>query len=349
MKTNKLFSQFLIANYFLLSLLVTSCQSQENSITSETINKNYIKLEGTALGTFFHITYLQPENKNFSTEIDSLFHAFNASLSTYQDNSIISKVNKNEEVELDYYFITCFNKAREVFEKTNGAFDITIAPIVNAYGFGFTKKETVDKQKIDSLLQFVGMNKVRVENNKLIKDFKGTMLDGNAIAKGYCVDVIANYLQEQKCKNYMVEIGGEIVTKGRNPKNNSWRIGIDQPIENSGIEVRELQEIIDISDWALATSGNYRKFYEENGIKYSHSISPTTGESIQRKLLSATIIAKDCITADAYATACMIIGLEESLKLIESLPSMEAYFISSDENGEYVINQTKGMQSFIEK
>ena len=175
------------------------------------------------------------------------------------------------------------------------------------------------------------------------------LLDGNAIAKGYCVDVIANYLHEQKCDNYMVEIGGEIVTKGENPKNKQWRIGIDQPIENSDLDARELQEIINISDWSLATSGNYRKFYEENGVKYSHSISPKTGESVRRKLLSATIIAKDCMTADAYATACMVIGLEKSVKLIESLPDMEAYFISSDENGNYKIKLTKGMAKFLTK
>lgn len=338
MKYNRIIALFLIT-------FALSCNSKEKKETSE--NENYIKLEGTAMGTFFHITYLSPENKDFSKEIDSLFVVFNASLSTYQENSIISKVNRNIDVELDHYFITCFNKSREVFEKTDGAFDITVAPLVNMYGFGFSEKEEINQARIDSLLQFVGMQKVKIVGNKLVKENPGCMLDGNAIAPGYCVDIVANFLKEKKCENYMIEIGGEIVTKGKNPKNSVWRIGIDKPIEDTGIENRELQEIIDISDCALATSGNYRRFYEENGVKYSHSIDPKTGKPVRQKLLSTTIVAKDCMTADAYATACMVLGLEKSVKLIESMPELDAYFISSGENGEFIITKTSGMKKYI--
>jgi len=328
----------------LLIVFTLSCNSAEKKETSE--NNDYIKLEGTALGTFFHITYLSPENKNFAKEIDSLFVVFNASLSTYQENSIISKVNRNIDVELDNYFITCFNKSREVFEKTDGAFDITVAPLVNMYGFGFSEKGTISQAKIDSLLQFVGMEKVKIVGNKVVKENPGCMLDENAIAKGYCVDIIANFLYENNCENYMVEIGGEVVIKGKNPKNTQWRIGIDKPIEDTGIEKRELQDIIHISDCAVATSGNYRRFYEEDGIKYSHSIDPKTGKPARQKLLSSTIVAKDCMTADAYATACMILGLEKSVKLIESMPELDAYFISSGEKGEFIITKTSGMKKY---
>ncbi len=330
--------------FFILSLFIQSCQNAANTKQSD----DYIRLEGTALGTFFTITYLHPEKKDFSSSIDSLFLVFNSSLSTYQENSIISKVNKNEPIELDKYFVFCFNKARQVYEKTNGAFDITIAPIVNAYGFGFENGRNIDKSHIDSLLQFVGMDKVRIENNRIVKDFPQTMLDGNAIAKGYCVDIIGIFLAENNCKNYMVEIGGEIVTKGKNPQSENWRIGIDKPIDDVNVQNRQLQEVINVTDWALATSGNYRKFYEQNGVKYSHTIDPKTGKSVRSNLLSATILASDCITADAYATACMVIGLEESLKLINGLENMHAYFIYSDEKGDYQIAMTKGMKKFIE-
>ncbi len=331
----------------LMFLVFASCSNTETSTQSD--ETQYTKLEGTVMGTFFHITYLHPQQRDFSKEIDSIFVAFNASLSTYQENSVISKVNRNQDVELDAYFVTCFNKSREVYEKTNGAFDITIAPIVNAYGFGFTEGKNLEKKHIDSLLQFVGMEKVRIENNKIVKKLPGVMLDGNAIAPGLCVDIIADFLHRNKCENYMIEIGGEIITKGKNPKNEAWRIGIDKPIEGTGLEERDLQEIVNISNKALATSGNYRKFYEQNGVKYSHSIDPKTGIPVRQRLLSTTIIANDCMTADAYATACMIVGLEKGKQLIESLPNMEAYFIYSDEKGGFKIEMTKGMSKYINK
>jgi len=335
--------QFIFASF--LFLLFVSCS---NTKPSEQNNEdNYTKLEGTVMGTFFHITYLHPQQRDFSKEIDSIFVAFNASLSTYQANSVISKVNRNEEVEIDPYFIACFNKAREVYEVSEGAFDITVAPIVNAYGFGFTEGKNLSKQHIDSLLQFVGMDKVSIQNGKVVKKFPQMMLDGNAIAPGLCVDIIADFLGRNKCQNYMIEIGGEIITKGKNPKNQAWRIGIDKPIEGTGIEERELQEVVDISDNALATSGNYRKFYEQDGVKYSHSIDPKTGVPVRQNLLSTTIIAHDCATADAYATVCMVIGLEKAKKLLETLPDMEAYFIYADPKGEFKIEMTTGMKKYI--
>lgn len=330
----------------IFSIFFASCGNNNSSHESES-KSEYIKLQGTALGTFFTITYLHPTEKDFSTELDSLFKAFNASLSTYDSTSIISKVNRNEDVELDNFFVTCFKKAHEVYLKTDGNFDITIAPIVNMYGFGFTEKQEIEQERIDSLLEFVGMDKIKIEGKRIVKEKESVMLDGNAIAKGYCVDIVADYLHKNKCDNYMVEIGGEVVTKGKNPKQTNWRIGIDKPIENKGIEDRQLQEIIDISGWALATSGNYRKFYEENGVKYSHSISPKTGKPVRKKLLSATVIAKDCMTADAYATACMVLGLEKAEQLIKSLPETEAYFISSGTDGNYKITMTEGMKKFI--
>jgi thiamine biosynthesis lipoprotein len=262
--------------------------------------------------------------------------------------SIISRINQNDpDIEADEILISIFNKSVEVNKKTGGAFDITVGPLVNAWGFGSTVASETDSSKIDSLMQFIGMDKVRLSGKKIIKTNPGVMLDVNAIAQGYSVDIVAQYLEKMKIKNYMVEIGGEISTKGRNDKGNIWRIGIDKPLEGNITPGANLQAILQLNRKSLATSGNYRKFYEKNGIKYAHTINPRTGYPAISNLLSATVIADDCMTADAYATAFMVMGLEKSIEFLNRNKSLDAYLIYNDEKGKYKIYYTEGFSRYL--
>jgi FAD:protein FMN transferase len=293
----------------------------------------YVYNEGFIYGTIYHIVYDSPGGKNLQPLIDKKLKEFELTFSTFNKESVISKINQNLPVTPDKYFITCFKKSEEVSENSNGAFDITVAPLVNAWGFGFTKKEHVTQSMIDSLLKFVGYKKVKLVNGQIIKEIPGIMLDMSAISKGYTCDLIGYFLKEQGCKNYMVEIGGEIAAHGVNAKGNPWAIGISKPEENASIDNKEIQAIVQLPDKGLATSGNYRNFYVENGKKYAHTIDPKTGYPVQHSLLSATVLAEDCMTADGYATAFMVLGLEKGIELAKKLPGVEVYFIYSDETG----------------
>ncbi|NOR34396.1 MAG: FAD:protein FMN transferase, partial [Bacteroidales bacterium] len=214
-----------------------------------------------------------------------------------------------------------------------GAFDITVAPVVNAWGFGFTERSRVDSALIDSLLQFVGMSKVSLRENKLVREREGMMLDMNAIAQGYAVDVLAGFFDAENIENYLVEIGGEVRCSGKNRFGLDWRIGIDKPIDGLQLPGVQMQAIVQISGRSLATSGNYRRFYEEDGIKYSHTIDPSTGYPVQHGLLSATVVASDCMRADAYATAFMVMGYEKARRFLEKHTYLDAYLIFNDEMG----------------
>jgi len=294
-------------------------------------NKNLIKLEGNAQGTTWHISYFSDDNTDHTTAIDSILKKIDTSMSTWIPVSIISRINKNDSTVLvDQYFIDVFNRSMEVSEKTDGLFDVTVGPLVNAWGFGFTKKANVDSVMIDSLLHFVGYKMIKLEGNTLIKAKPQIMLDFNAIAQGYTVDVLSKYLESEGISNYLVEVGGELKAKGKKDKE-AWKIGIDKPGDNT-TSTRELEAVISLHNKALATSGNYRKFYEEGGQKFSHIIDPRTGYPAKQNLLSATVIAEDGITADAYATAFMVMGLERSKQFLaanENL-NLEVYFIYDD-------------------
>lgn len=295
---------------------------------------NTITISGAAQGTSYHITYLAGQHSNYRESFDSIFKKIDLSLSTYNTRSIISKINRNDTtVKVDEYFSDVFKKSIEVSEKTKGLFDVTVAPIINAYGFGFTKKERITNVLIDSLLRFVGYKKVRLVDNKLVKDIPQVMLDFNAIAQGYTVDVIASFLESKGISNYMVEVGGELRAKGTKLNDSSWTVGIEKPNE-SLTEDASLFALINIKDKSLATSGNYKKFYVEEGKKYAHIIDPFTGYPAKHNLLSATVIADDCITADAYATSFMVMGLEKSKQFLLEHKSLnlEVFFIY-DENG----------------
>jgi thiamine biosynthesis lipoprotein len=312
------------------------------------LRREYIKLAGFTQGTSYHITYESKRGENLQEEIDTLLAGFDKIFSIYLPGSVISRINRNDsDVIIDEHFIKVFNKAYDIYEATEGVFDITVAPLVNAWGFGFTQTANIDSSLIDSLLNYVGMGKVVLEDKRIRKRYKETMLDCNAIAQGYSVDYISDYLERKGIRNYLVEIGGEINARGVNEEGNVWRIGIDKPIENNFIPGTYLQAIIQLYNCSLATSGNYRKFYEKDGVKYAHSIDPKTGYPVLSSLLSATVLAEDCMTADAYATAFMVMGLERAKNFLMKHRELEAYLIYSDDQGNYQVFVTDGLKKNI--
>ena len=319
-----------------LIIAFTSCQEEE-----------FYQIEGETEGTTYHMIF-QGEHKNIKRSVDSILSEFDMSLSTYIPNSIISKVNKSNRVHIDNYFKEMFIKAKEVNKESNGAFDITVGPLIDVYGFGSEKTDVeIDSALIDSILQYVGMDKVRIENDTLIKENDNIILSANAIAQGQAVDVICKYFDGLGIKNYMVEIGGELKAKGLK-KGLKWRVGVDKPIEGNQVAGENLQTILLVTDKALATSGNYRQFYIKDGKKYTHTINPITGYPAFQNILSATIIADDCITADAYATACVVLGFEESIKMLEKNPKLDAYFVYTDlKTGEVKTYYTKAVETMI--
>jgi thiamine biosynthesis lipoprotein len=328
---------FALVSIFLIS---NACHNTEKTCV-------YLKIAGFAQGTTYHITYEMPDTIDLQLKIDSILHAFDLSLSSYDSTSIISRINRNKDVEVDDLFEQVFIKSDEVFKASGGIFDITVMPLVNAWGFGPGAREKVNSARIDSLLEFVGMEKVKIENGKVIKSDPRVQLDVNAIAQGYSVDIVTGFLDGLGSENYMVEIGGEIRAKGLNPAGKVWRIGIDKPEFGNLIPGAELQAVLKLNNKSLATSGNYRKYYEENGTKYTHSIDPKTGYPAKQSLLSATIIADDCITADAYATVCMVGGLEKSKEILAKHPELDAYLIYGDDSGVYQLYVTEGMKTMV--
>ena len=330
-------------NFLLLIaiVLITSCQ---------TANKKYYFDEGPIFGTFYHIVYEHSANANLHDEIMAKMLEFDLSLSTYKPQSVISKVNNNDStVVLDDYFLKVMKRADEISKVTNGAFDMTVAPLANAWGFGFKNKLDPELIPVDSLLEVVGYTKVRLEAGKVIKNDKRIMFDASAIAKGYGVDVVADFLESKAITNYMIEIGGEIRAKGTNNKGRIWRVGIDKPIDDPSTMSREIQDVIQLENSALATSGNYRQFYIKDGKKYAHTIDPRLGYPVQHSLLSATVVAPDCMSADAYATSFMVLGLKESIAIVENDSLLEAYFIYTDSLGNYNTYKSEKIKDLIIK
>ena len=327
---------------FSLILWLTGC-------TSGTRGGEYYPIQGFTQGTTYSITYQHPTRHDIQGEIDSLLKEFDSSLSTYEPNSLISAINRNlPDVLTDSMFRTVFRESARVYQLTGGAFDITLGPVINAWGFGPGDKLEVDSALIDSLLQFVGMEKVFLEGERIVKSHPQVQLNVNAIAQGYAVDVVASYLEELGCRNYMVEIGGEIRTRGVNPKGNFWRIGVDRPEFGNMIPGQQLQVIISMHNRSLATSGNYRKFYEKDGVRITHTLDPATGYPKESELLSVTILCDKCITADAYATACMAMGLEKAKDFVEDKKGVDAYFIYGDELGAYQVWYSEGLNKYME-
>ncbi|MBK5203542.1 MAG: FAD:protein FMN transferase [Prolixibacteraceae bacterium] len=322
-------------------LLLSGCQNN---------NKKYIHNKGDIFGTSYHITYESPNNKDLQKGIESTLEKVNNSLSPFKPHSIISHINQNKDTLLDKEFTSVFNKAMEVSKMTNGAFDITVAPMVNTWGFGFKNKEKITPKKIDSLKQLVGYQKIKLVNGKIIKENKKTMLDCSAIAKGFACDKAGEYLKKEGCINYMVEIGGEVVARGVNDKNENWRIGISRPDDNNFFDDQKLKAILSLKNKALATSGNYRNYYiDEDGKKVTHEINPITGYPARQNMLSTTVLSNDCMTADAYATAFMVMGLDNSIKILKQNKDLEVYFIYSDKNLKTRTYISDGFKKFLIK
>lgn len=301
--------------------------------------------QGLVFGTMYKITYQHKDN--LKSEIEAALKEIDNSLSPFNKNSVITKINNNTDTAADTLLTDVFTLARRISEETHGAFDITVAPLVNAWGFGFDSSTNVDQSTIDSLRQFVGFEKVKLNNGNISKSDPRTMLDCSAIAKGYGVDHVARMLESKGVENYMVDIGGELMIKGKNPKMNTWRIGINKPVDDSLSINQELQTILEITNVGLATSGNYRNFYYKDGKKYAHTIDPRTGYPVQHNILSSTVIAENCATADAYATAFMVLGLDSAIAICNAHPEIDAYFIYSAENDSTKVYYTEGMKHFI--
>lgn len=301
------------------------------------------KLAGTVFGTSYSIIY--DSDVNYETQFDSLFYVINTSMSTYQANSDISKLNRNESNEIDEHFVKVYDASKEIFGQTEGAFDPTIGNVVNAWKFGSENTiEVVDSLKIDSLMQYVGYDKTYRHENILIKSNPNVYLEFNAIAKGYAVDVIGEYLESLNINNYLVEIGGEIRVKGLNSeKQSNWKVGVEEP--NFHGEQSILKAIV-LKNEAMATSGTYRKFkVDENGNRYAHIIDTETGYPSKTNLLSISVIADKCMIADAYATAFKAMGIEKVKTFLKSHPELKVFLIFENENQEF---ETLALNGFPE-
>ena len=309
--------------------------------------QHFTTLSGQTQGTTYLIRYQDARERNLQKAIEEILTAFDLSVSTYNPNSLISKINRNEKnVKLDAYFLTCFNQAKTLWTLTNGAFDPTVYPLVNAWGFGPEKKDVLEQQKIDSLLTFVGFEKITIEKGKIIKTDPRVQLDFNAFAQGYSVDVLADFLLKKGIGNFIVEIGGEVKTHGVSENKQKWRVGIEQPVENKTSK-NELQIIIELENMAVATSGNYRRYKEINGQKIVHHIDPRTGKPTANNLLSASVFSKDALTSDALATGFLVLGLEEAKRFLSAHPEIQVYFIYSDEQGKLQVYFTEKLGSWI--
>ena len=306
----------------------------------------YQQCSGVIFGTTYHVTYQYDED--LQAEVIAKLKEVDAALSMFNEQSTISKINNNQAVEPDKMFLDVFQLAQQISKDTHGAFDITVAPLVNLWGFGFKHAQEPTKHAIDSLRQFVGYQKVSYNGKTIQKQDPRIMLDCSAIAKGYGTDVVARLMDEKGVKNYLVEIGGEVVTRGISEKRVPWKIGVTKPTDDSLHIGNELQTVLNVTDKAMATSGNYRNFYYKGGRKYAHTINPKTGRPVQHNILSATVLCNQCAKADAYATAFMVMGLDKAREVLERNPDLMVYFIY-DDKGQNKVWYSPSMKDKIEQ
>lgn len=326
---------------FLLFLIVGSIYiiRQQNTMP-------YQHNTGQIFGTTYHITY--QSEKDLHREILQRLQLVDQTFSTFNDESIISKINRNEPVKLNQMFIEVFDLAKTVSKDTHGAFDITVAPLVNVWGFGFKSGTPPTKAVIDSLRHLTGYEKVKLIGSKVRKQDPRIMLDCSAIAKGYGSDVVAQYLRSRDVENFMIEIGGEIVVQGNSDKRLPWKIGVTKPTDDSTQTNNELQTVLNVTNTAMATSGNYRRFYYKNGKKYAHTIDPKTGYPVQHNILSATVLANTCAKADAYATSFMVLGLEKTQQVLQHHPDLMVYLIYADGQGKNKVWYSPSLKKAIQ-
>ena len=302
-----------------------------------------ISISGEAQGTTYHIKYFDKQNRNFKEQVDSILNDFDKSLSLYRQDSELSEFNRSHAVKFrSAYFYPVLKKSKEVFDKTNGAFDPTIMPLVEAYGFGPLKNKNPEYLNIDSLLKLVGFNQIRFDLVMVQKLNENVKLDFNGIAQGYSVDLISRFLEQQGMERYMVEIGGEIVCKGKKESNKPWITGIENPLK-PGL----LYATVALTDKAMTTAGNYRNHFEKEGQIFNHLINPKTGSMEQTPLLSVTVFAKDAITADGYDTAFFVMGFNETKNFIKNHKELDVYMIYNDEQGQLKSYASEGIRNFI--
>ena len=298
----------------------------------------YFHNEGKVFGTYYNIRY--ESTADMEDSIRASFTAFDNSLSMFNPHSILSAINDNRDTTTNAFFETMWSEAERVYALSNGAFDITVAPLVRAFGFGRKSEQMSDisSRTIDSIRQFVGFDKVRLENHKVIKTDPRVMIDGGAVAKGQACDMIAEMLRRQGCNNYLVDIGGEVVAHGVNAKGEPWHIGITKPNLNNEGAQEELQQILAVTDVCMATSGNYRNYYYDGDVRRSHTIDPRTGYPVQHSVLSATIVASTCMRADALATACMVLGADDALDMISRTTDAACYLLVAQKDSLVVVS-----------
>jgi thiamine biosynthesis lipoprotein len=326
---------------FLVSLTLQGCNPK----------KEYAEINGFTQGTTYHIVIETTPHDDLSeirTGIEKILNDVDNSLSIYNDSSVISFINSNKSDQTDTLFREMFRQSREVWEKSSGAFDITVGPLVKSWGFGPDALQRFDASKLDSLMALVGMEKVALEGARIIKEDPDMYLDVNAIAQGYTVDLLVEFLSSSGFKDCLVEVGGEVRTSG-DKGGTGWRVGIDRPVDGNNSPGADLEAIVRLDGRSLATSGNYRKFYVDNGVKYSHTIDPHTGYPVRHTLLSATIISRTCATADAWATVCMVAGKDSAIAFIEKNDFLEGYLIYSDDQGNMKTWISAGLSKIIEE
>ena len=337
MRKAKLCFVWIASSLTLLAMTIASCVKQPEKIV----------LQGLVQGSYYAITYYDEQGRNFQKEIDSVFHAVDLSVNLWVDSSVICKVNRNEEVELDAIFIDNFNVAQKAAELSGGYFDPTISPLVSAWGFSAKNGDSITPQLVDSLKRLVDFRKVRIEDGKLIKENPSIRLDFNAIAQGYTTDLVSALLDSKGIKSYLVDVGGEIFARGNKPDGNPWMVGIEKPAPNWDSE-QEVQERVQLSDQGIVTSGSYRKYVERDGKRYSHCIDPMTGYPVDHNLLSATVVAENATWADALASVCMVMGMERSMEIINTLDGVEAYYVFVNDRNELEVKVTEGFRSNLQ-
>ena len=324
--------------YSLFLIIIASCITKTTHIL--------VSNTGQTQGTFYHIQYISEGGENYKSQIDSLLILVDNSLSTWKENSLISRINRGEKVKVDKMFSDVFYAAEKVYLESDSLFDCSIAPLTNYWGFGPENVSLlVDSVEVSRRLKLVNYSRLKIINDSLLLPI-GMQLDYNSIAQGYSVDVVANYLFSQGVSDYLVEIGGELTARGVNPDGEYWTVGIDKPQEEMDLSDR-FQFIISLENTSLATSGNYRKYKEINGVKYSHTISTETGYFAQNRMLSVTVLHPSCMLSDAYATAFMCMGIKKSKELVSKHPELEVYFVYSDKQGNWKIFVSENLEEKI--
>lgn len=343
----------LVLSVIISLFVLASCQETTDQLT-------FHEIHGETQGTTYSIIIVEENVTLAKKSIDSLFSAFDASLSTYVPTSVISQLNNSNDqltiTDETGFFKKCYSLSKDVYSKTNGAFDPSVFPLVKGWGFMSNMETPLSQTEVDSILAFISFQSEKLHSIRfngssieLTKKHLSFQLDFNAIAQGLSVDVVDDFLKTKGYKNYYIEIGGELIVRGHNREGENWKIGVDAPKEN--LDERELNAVLSVSNKAIATSGNYRKFYEVDGVKYAHTLDPTTGFPVQHSLLSVTVIANDAARADAYATAFMVMGADKTLAFVKSHPKeqLEVYLLYANDQGEILSRMSDGFSKFIEE